>query len=118
MVEGLEVAIAAAGLPWNVSQMGTHALLRVRPGRRHGTAWSPAANDDADLRALIRVWMANRGVWESGWWLGPTVSVAHSEADVDEYVEMFGEFLATVACNSHANVGCLELESFRIRRPA
>ena len=35
------------------------------------------AADDPDLRALIRVFMANRGVWESGWWLGPTVSVAH-----------------------------------------
>ena len=42
-------------------------------------------NDDVDLRALIRVWMANRGVWESGWWLGPTVSVAHGAEDVDRY---------------------------------
>jgi glutamate-1-semialdehyde aminotransferase len=45
-------------------------------------------------RALIRVWMANRGVWESGWWLGPTLSVAHDEADVDEYVSVFGRMLA------------------------
>ena len=44
----------------------------------------------------MRVFMANRGVWESGWWLGPTVSVAHSEADVDTYVEVFAEFVTTV----------------------
>jgi hypothetical protein len=40
--------------------------------------------------------MANRGVWESGWWLGPTVSVAHDAEDVDRYVELFGEFLGEV----------------------
>jgi hypothetical protein len=35
-------------------------------------------------------------VWESGWWLGPTVSIAHDERDVDRYVELFGEFVAAV----------------------
>ena len=67
-----------------------------RPSRR-ATAPGSRAADDPDLRALIRVFMANRGVWESGWWLGPTVSVAHSEADVDAYLDVFGEFLAAVA---------------------
>jgi hypothetical protein len=38
--------------------------------------------------------MANRGVWESGWWLGPTVSLAHTEEDVDRYVGVFEEFIA------------------------
>ena len=96
MVEGLEAAIAPAGLPWNVSQMGTHAYYGFTPvAARNGI--ESRANDDVDLRALIRVWMANRGVWESGWWLGPTVSVAHNESDVDEYVGMFGQFLAAVA---------------------
>jgi len=37
---------------------------------------------------------ANRGVWESGWWLGPTVSLAHTVADVDHYVDLFGRCLA------------------------
>ena len=40
--------------------------------------------------------MANRGVWESGWWLGPTVSVAHRAEDVDRYVELFEQFLTEV----------------------
>ena len=95
MVEGLQAAIASAGLPWNVAQMGTHAYYGFTPvAARNGM--ESRDNDDVDLRALIRVWMANRGVWESGWWLGPTVSVAHSESDVDEYVGLFGQFLATV----------------------
>jgi glutamate-1-semialdehyde 2,1-aminomutase len=93
MVTGLEAAVAAAGLPWNVAQMGTHAYYGFTPvAARNGI--ESRANDDVDLRALIRVWMANRGVWESGWWLGPTVSVAHDESDADEYVGLFGQFLA------------------------
>lgn len=96
MVAGLEAAIAAAGLPWNVAHMGTHGYYGFTPvAARNGI--ESRANDDVDLRALIRVWMANRGVWESGWWLGPTVSVAHNESDVDEYVVVFGQFVAAVA---------------------
>jgi glutamate-1-semialdehyde 2,1-aminomutase len=96
MADGLEAAIASAGMPWSVSRMGAHAYYGFTP--------TPARNgieardkDDPELRALIRVWMANRGVWESGWWLGPTVSVAHTEPDVDDFVGAFGRFLAAVA---------------------
>jgi len=41
---------------------------------------------------LIRVYLANRAVWESGWWLGPTVSVAHTSSDVERYLAVFEEF--------------------------
>jgi hypothetical protein len=44
----------------------------------------------------MRIWMANRGVWESGWWLGPTVSVAHTPDDVRRYLDVFRGFLAAV----------------------
>ena len=72
--------------------MATSAVIETPP--RNG-AESRAA-DDPWLRALMRVWLANRGVWESGWWLGPTVSVAHGAEDVDRYVELFDEFLSAV----------------------
>jgi hypothetical protein len=45
----------------------------------------------------MRVFLANRGVWESGWWLGPTVSVAHTGEDVDTYLDTIGEFTEAVA---------------------
>jgi glutamate-1-semialdehyde 2,1-aminomutase len=92
MAIGLREAIARAGLGWSVVQAGGHAYYFFAPTPPIDGAGSRAA-DDPDLRALIRVYMANRGVWESGWWLGPTVSVAHEEEDVDRYVEVFGEFL-------------------------
>lgn len=93
MADALDRAIAAAGLPWSVARMSTHAYYSFAPTPARNAAESREA-DDPDLRALIRVFMANRGVWESGWWLGPTVSLAHTEEDVDRYVGVFEEFIA------------------------
>jgi glutamate-1-semialdehyde 2,1-aminomutase len=95
MAAGLRTAIRRAELRWSVAQYGAHAsYFFAREPPMHG-AGSRAA-DNPGLRALIRVFMANRGVWESGWWLGPTVSVAHRAEDVDRYVELFEEFLSEV----------------------
>lgn len=93
---GLRAAIARHDLPWSVTQHGAHAYYAFTTPPPHDGASSRAA-DDADLRALMRICMANRGVWESGWWLGPTVSVAHTEQDVDDYLEVFADVAAVVA---------------------
>jgi glutamate-1-semialdehyde 2,1-aminomutase len=92
---GLREAMSRAGVAWSVAQYGAHASYFFVPEPPIDGAGSRAA-DDPGLRALIRVFMANRGVWESGWWLGPTVSIAHGAGDVDRYVEVFEEFLAAV----------------------
>jgi glutamate-1-semialdehyde 2,1-aminomutase len=93
MADALDGTIAAAGLPWSVARMSSHAYYSFAPTPARNAAESREA-DDPDLRALIRVFMANRGVWESGWWLGPTVSLAHTDGDVDRYVDVFEEFIA------------------------
>jgi glutamate-1-semialdehyde 2,1-aminomutase len=95
MAAGLRVAIGTAGLPWSVAQHGAHASYFFVPEPPTDGAGSRSADDPA-LRALIRLFMANRGVWESGWWLGPTVSVAHGAEDVDRYVQLFAAFLTEV----------------------
>ena len=92
MASGLRTAIEDAGLPWSVVQRGGHAAYFFSATPPRNGAESRAA-DDPRLRALMRLWLANRGVWESGWWLGPTVSMAHTRADVDLYVELFGRCL-------------------------
>ena len=92
---GLWTAIAAAGLPWSVVQEGAHACYFFVPVPPRNAAESRAA-DDIALRALLRVFMANRGVMESGWWLGPTVTIAHTAPDVDRYLAVFAEFLTAV----------------------
>ncbi len=95
MATGLRTAIDAAGVQWSVAQHGAHGFYFFAPTPPSDGASSRAV-DDPDLRALTRVFMANRGLWESGWWLGPTVSVAHQERDIDRYVDLFAEFLAAV----------------------
>jgi glutamate-1-semialdehyde 2,1-aminomutase len=95
MAMGLRAAIERAGVPWSVVQHGAHGFYFFVPEPPTDGAGSRAA-DDPDLRALIRVFMANRGVWESGWWLGPTLSVAHGPDDVDHYVATFDDFLTEV----------------------
>ncbi len=96
MAAGLRGAIESTGVGWSIVQVGGHAFYFFCAEAPADAAGSRAA-DDPNLRALIRVFMANRGVWESGWWLGPSVSVAHTEADVDTYVAAFTEFVASVA---------------------
>jgi len=96
MANGLRDLLAEADVDWSVVQYGAHAFYFFSPEPPTDGAASRAV-DEPGLRNLIRVFMANRGVWESGWWLGPTVSVAHTADDVDRYLEVFGEFLSAVA---------------------
>ena len=95
LAAGLRAHVARAGLPWSVNQYGAHAFYFFNPQPARDARES-RATDDPDLRALIRVFLANRGVWESGWWLGPTVSVAHTPQDVDAYLSAIGEFVDAV----------------------
>jgi glutamate-1-semialdehyde 2,1-aminomutase len=94
----LRAAIEIAGLPWTVVQHGLHAAYFFVPTPPRNGAESRAA-DDPRLRALIRARLANRGVWESAWWLGPTVSLAHTAADVDRYVNLFGRCLVDLVAS-------------------
>jgi glutamate-1-semialdehyde 2,1-aminomutase len=92
LADGIEGAIARAGLPWT-----TH---RFWP--RSGYTFAPSMPRDADeayealdvpLRRLIRVYLANRGVWEAIVGAGPTCSVPATEGDVDAYAEAFGSLI-------------------------
>ena len=95
LAAGLRAGIDRAGLPWSVNHHGSHAFYFFTPHPPRD-ARGARDTDDPDLRALIRVFLANRGVWESGWWLGPTVSVAHTAQDVDAYLDTIGAFMDAV----------------------
>jgi glutamate-1-semialdehyde 2,1-aminomutase len=95
MAAGLRAAIGRAGLPWSVVAHGAHAFYFFVAEPPIDGAGSRAA-DDPDLRALIRVFMANRGVWESGGGWARPLSVAHGPDDVDRYVATFDDFLTGV----------------------
>jgi glutamate-1-semialdehyde 2,1-aminomutase len=92
LAAGLRAHFDRAGLGWSVNWYGSHAYYFFSPDPPRDARGS-RDTDDPRLRALIRLFLANRGVWESGWWLGPTVSVAHTPPDVQAYLDVFGDFI-------------------------
>lgn len=85
LADGIETAAASAGLPWAAHRLFARSGYAF-DGRPSRTGVEARAAHDAELWRLLRLWMANRGVWEAMEWAGPAVSVAASEADVDRYV--------------------------------
>jgi glutamate-1-semialdehyde 2,1-aminomutase len=58
------------------------------------TAAEARAGLDVPLRRLLRVYLANRGVWDAIVGAGPTCSIAASDADVDAYVAALADLVA------------------------
>jgi glutamate-1-semialdehyde 2,1-aminomutase len=92
LADGIEQAIQAAGLPWTVIRLGP------RSGQWYGPVPSTGAQahalTDSLLTRLIRIWLANRGIWDALPGAGPTVPVPAAPADVTRYLEAYTELLA------------------------
>src|SRR6516165_68770 len=92
LADGIEAAIRSAGLPWTVIRLGP------RSGQWYGpmphTGAEAHALTDGQLTRLMRVWLANRGVWEALPGAGPTVPVPAARADVTRYLEAYAGLLA------------------------
>jgi glutamate-1-semialdehyde 2,1-aminomutase len=94
LADGIEAAIASAGLPWTAIRLGPRSGQWYGPRPRTG-AEAHALTDDR-LTRLMRVWLANRGVWEALPGAGPTACVPATRADVNRYIEAYGELLAAL----------------------
>src|SRR5215467_4764612 len=92
LADGIEQAIGKAGLPWTVIRFGPRSGQWYGPMPRTGA--QAHALTDGLLTRLIRVWLANRGVWEALPGAGPTVPVPAARADVSRYLEAYGDLLA------------------------
>jgi glutamate-1-semialdehyde 2,1-aminomutase len=92
LADGIEAAIGSAGLPWTVIRLGPRSGQWYGPMPRTG-AQAHALADDL-LTRLMRVWLANRGVWEALPGAGPTVPVPAERADVTRYLEAYADLLA------------------------
>jgi glutamate-1-semialdehyde 2,1-aminomutase len=92
LADGIEAAIRSAGLPWTAIRLGPRSGQWYGPRPRTGAEAGALA--DEQLTRLIRIWLANRGVWEALPGAGPTVCVPAMRADVDRYVGAYGELLA------------------------
>ena len=94
LADGIEEAIDAAGLPWTVIRLGPRSGQWYGPQPRTGAAAFELT--DHDLTRLMRIWLANRGVWEALPGAGPTVPVPATRTDVGHYVTAYGELLAAL----------------------
>ena len=92
LADGIEQAIKAAGLPWTVIRFGPRSGQWYGPVPRTGA--QAHALTDPLLTRLIRIWLANRGIWDALPGAGPTVPVPAAPADVTRYLEAYSELLA------------------------
>lgn len=49
---------------------------------------------DNELTRLMRIWLANRGIWDALAGAGPTVPVPATRDDVSHYLDAYGALLA------------------------
>ncbi|HEX9122674.1 MAG TPA: transaminase [Actinomycetota bacterium] len=95
LADGMEVSVRRVGLPWTIHRLSPRSGYTFSK-RLPRNAREAIACEDRLLVHLIRVWLANRGVWEAIPGAGPTVSVPAAEGDVDGYVGAFAELLAAL----------------------
>ncbi|MEE8535090.1 MAG: transaminase [Kiloniellales bacterium] len=92
LARGIESGAERRGLPWSAhrlySRSGYHFARELPRDNAEATAAA-----DPELRDLMRVYMANRGVWEAIHSASPAVSLAAEEADIDLYLSVYGACL-------------------------
>jgi glutamate-1-semialdehyde 2,1-aminomutase len=94
LADGIESAIEAAGLPWTVIRLGPRSGQWYGPQPRTGAAAFELT--DYELTRLMRIWLANRGIWEALAGAGPTVPVPATHTDVGHYLTAYAELLAAL----------------------
>jgi glutamate-1-semialdehyde 2,1-aminomutase len=95
LADGLERVVAAAGLPWSVPRFWSRSGLAFTPDLPTDASAAMAALD-VPLRRLMRIYLANRGVWEAIVGAGPTCSVAATDEDVDQYLSVMAELVTAL----------------------
>jgi glutamate-1-semialdehyde aminotransferase len=96
LADGLEAAVNEAGLPWQVQRLWPRSGVSFSQ-RLARSAAEADADEQPELNALLRLYLANRGVWEAISTAGPAMSVAATREDVATYVAAFREFVAEVS---------------------
>ncbi len=96
LAEGCAKAIAAHGLPAHTVDLGAKGCVSYRPEAL--TNYRDFLETRTELFEAAYPFVVNRGVFmtpgdEEQW----TISVQHTEDDIDRYVEVFGEFCAAVS---------------------
>jgi glutamate-1-semialdehyde 2,1-aminomutase len=96
LVAGCQRAIDATGIPAHTIDLGAKGCVSYRPTPLRN--YRDFLDTTPDLFAASYPWLLNRGIFmtpgdEEQW----TLSLQHSDADIDRYIEVFGEFCRTLA---------------------
>jgi glutamate-1-semialdehyde 2,1-aminomutase len=94
--EGVEGAIAEAGLPWHVTRLGCRAEYLFGAERPRNGSEAHAAGDAA-LERYLHLYALNRGILLTPFHNMALMCPATSEADVDRHTEVFREAVLELA---------------------
>jgi glutamate-1-semialdehyde 2,1-aminomutase len=92
LADGLSEVVAASGLAWTTHRFWPRSGLSFSAAMPR-TSSEALETFDEPLRRLMRVYLANRGVWDAIVGAGPTCSVASTDEDVDSYLRAFSELI-------------------------
>jgi len=95
LATGMDASVRAHGLPWHIHHLGPRSGYTFQPTPIRTGAEGRACADEL-LTRLIRVWLANRGVWEAIVGAGPVCSVPAADNDVDAYLAGWDSLLDTL----------------------
>jgi glutamate-1-semialdehyde 2,1-aminomutase len=93
LADGLRKSFRERSLAWDVYRVGNRAGYRFHPEPPR-TNSEACTRDAPAVRHLQRVYLANRGIWDFGWWGGPAISAQTTVDQVDRYLAMFDGFIA------------------------
>lgn len=96
LVAGCQRAIETYGIPAHTVDLGAKGCVSYRPTPLRN--YRDFLDTKPDLFGASYPWLLNRGIFmtpgdEEQW----TLSLQHTDADVDRYIEVFGEFCKTLA---------------------
>jgi glutamate-1-semialdehyde 2,1-aminomutase len=96
LADGCQRAISEFGIPAHVIDLGCKGCVSYRSEPL--VDYSSFLETNADLFDASWSWLINRGIFmtpgaEEQW----TLSVQHEDAEIDRYVEVYGEFCAALA---------------------
>ncbi|HEX4687722.1 MAG TPA: transaminase [Nocardioides sp.] len=92
LADGLTEIVNTSEVPWTTHRFWPRSGLSFSPEMPR-TAAEAMTSLDVPLRRLMRVYLANRGVWDAIVGAGPTCSVAATDEDVEAYLSAFGELM-------------------------
>jgi len=99
LADGCAAALDAHGIPAHTVDLGAKGCVSYRPEPLRN--YRDFLETNTDLYSASYPWMVNRGLFmtpgdEEQW----TLSVQHTEADIDRYVDTFADLCATLSAST------------------